>query len=390
MSNFILYNLEGALVAERARIIGLCTTLTGNASVAEDLTQEVMLEAWRSVERLRDSERLSQWLSGIARNVCLRWMRKQERHQRHLVEPELEQERGLEELLVADIDVEFDLERKELIELLDRALALLPAATRDVLVARYVEESSLAEVAERFGLQTSTVAMRLQRGKLALRRTLNNELGAETQAYGLLDTTDELRETNIWCSNCGQHRLQGRFKPTEGRLFLTCPQCGHLTDSHLMDTSEAHLFAGMKRIKPALSRIYGWIHRYYGSYLETLVAPCIRCGRMTPIQIISSIRETDTEHFYDTWQEKRGVYQVCPHCQMHNMTSLDGLVAALPEGQRFLQAHPRVRTLPEQQVEIDGRPAFITRFESVTDQARFEVVSTSDTYRVLYVNGRRA
>lgn len=196
MSHFILYNLEGALVAERTRIIGLCATLTGNANVAEDLAQEVMLEAWRSVERLRDTERFSHWLSGIARNVCLRWMRKQERHHQHLIEPEFDQDITLEELLVADIDVEFDLERKELIELLDRALALLPPSTRDVLVARYVEESSLAEVAERFGLQTSTVAMRLQRGKLALRRTLNNELGADAQAYRPLDT-EELRETSI-------------------------------------------------------------------------------------------------------------------------------------------------------------------------------------------------
>jgi hypothetical protein len=100
---------------------------------------------------------------------------------------------------------------------------------------------------------------------------------------------------------------------------------------------------------------------------------------------------TDTEHFYEDWQdrERRGVYQMCTSCQSRNWTSLDGLVAALPEGQRFLKAHPRVRTLPEQQVEVDGQPAFITRFESVTDQARFEVVSTSDTYRVLSVNGRR-
>lgn len=156
-----------------------------------------------------------------------------------------------------------------------------------------------------------------------------------------------------------------------------------------MGTSEAHLLVGMKRIKSALSRILDWIHRYYGRYLETLAAPCLRCGRMIPIQILSSPKEVNTEHFYDAWQDRRGVYQICHQCQLHNWTSLDGLVAALPEGQGFLQAHPRIRTLPEQQVEADGQLAFITRFESVTDQARFEVVSTSDTYRVLYVNGRR-
>ena len=43
-------------------------------------------------------------------------------------------------MVTDDYDLEMELERKELIELLDHALTLLPAATRMLLIKRYVEE----------------------------------------------------------------------------------------------------------------------------------------------------------------------------------------------------------------------------------------------------------
>ncbi len=48
-----------------------------------------------------------------------------------------------------------------------------------------------------------------------------------------------------------------------------------------------------------------------------------------------------------------------------------------------------MRSLPPYEVETDGRPAIVTRFESVTEQARLEVVSARDSYEVLRVYGDR-
>ena len=54
--------------------------------------------------------------------------------------------------------------------------------------------------------------MRLQRGKLALRRILAGELREDAAAYGLPVALDERWErTWIWCWKCGQERLQGRM-----------------------------------------------------------------------------------------------------------------------------------------------------------------------------------
>ena len=386
MSQFILRGPEEALSSERARIVGLCASLTGNRDAAEDLAQEVFLEAWRSIERLRNPEQFSQWLSGIACNVCLRWTRK---HARQLAHTQPDEGLELEEQLVADFDLEVELEHKELVELLDRALTALPSETRTVLVARYVEESSLAEVAERLGLQTGAVAMRLQRGKLALRRALSGELGKDLQEYGVRQV-NEWEETSIWCLRCGRYHLKGLFKPDEDFLFLSCPQCGQHTESHFASTSESGLFRGLQRIKPAYSRLHSFIQHHYSRYLDGHSAPCLRCGRTIPMHIVPSLKGLDIQPFPGSWLEDSiGVYQRCEDCKWGDWTSLDGLVLALPEGQSFLRACERTRELPQQEIEADGQAAIVTRFESITNQSRLEVVTARDTFRVLRINGRR-
>src|ERR687897_530483 len=69
-------------------------------------------------------------------------------------------------------DLDSVLEREEVVELLDRALGLLPAATRDALVGHYVEELSHAEIATRLGTTPDAVSMRVSRGRSRLRYLL--------------------------------------------------------------------------------------------------------------------------------------------------------------------------------------------------------------------------
>ena len=76
--------LDTSLVLERPRLVGLCARLTGNREIAEDLAQETLLEAWRHLGDLRDQQKFSPWLSGIARNVCLRWQQRQGKDASHL------------------------------------------------------------------------------------------------------------------------------------------------------------------------------------------------------------------------------------------------------------------------------------------------------------------
>src|SRR5918999_1134752 len=102
---------------ERRRLVRLCASLSGDRNAAEDLAQETLLEAWTNAHKLHDPAGADRWLAAIARNVCLRWARNRGR------------EAALAELPDADLgvaDLDRELERAELVELVDRGLALLP------------------------------------------------------------------------------------------------------------------------------------------------------------------------------------------------------------------------------------------------------------------------
>ncbi len=388
----IVGGLDLSLSLERSRLVGLCVRLTGDAEAAEDLAQETLLEAWRHLNELRDQEKFSQWLSGIARNVCLRWLHKYGKEKAHTAEPQHNARNEVverEDWFTEEFDLEIELERKELSDLLDRALALLPPETRAVLVERYVQESKLSEVAARLGINTSVASMRLQRGKLALRRILTVEFGREIAAYHL-DTshsasTTRWEETRLWCDMCGQHRLRGRYHPVEGELWLTCPTCCPDPEDSLMHTHSVNILGGVKGYKPALTRAYTWSHHYYRPNLLSLTVPCIVCGRSTRLQ-----RGPSEHPSLPPWhRNQHGLFHQCEHCSPinYNWESLEFLVLSLPEGRAFQKEHPRMRMLPAQQVEAQGRDAIVTTFESVTTRERFVVVSARDTYEVLRIEG---
>ena len=164
---------------QRQALVRRCRWLTGDTEAAEDLAQETLLEAWRHLQQLRDPQGESRWLAAIARNVYFRWRRLQGREYAHRVrrighgpEDREDDDNGYNpaDRLADAFDLEFELERDELAELLDRALALLPPDTRQVLIEHYIRESPVADVATNLGANEAATAKKLQRGKLAFRR----------------------------------------------------------------------------------------------------------------------------------------------------------------------------------------------------------------------------
>ena len=215
---------DSQLAEERRRLVRLCARVTGDPAIAEDLAQETLLEAWRHADSLRNPEARSAWLSGIARNVCRRWARSKGRELSRIVPRSVDSNEESAEWLADDFDVELELERDELATLLDRAMELLPAETRSALMHRYVEDAPQALIAERLGLSEGAVAMRLSRGKLALRRVLASDLREDSLAFGLHPgVSHQWGPTRVWCSMCGVERLIGHFDPIDGALMLRCP-----------------------------------------------------------------------------------------------------------------------------------------------------------------------
>lgn len=367
---------------ERVRLVRLCARLSGSFEAAEDLAQETLLEAWRHADRLREPEALTPWLSGIARNVCRRWRRERGRDAARTVPAEWHPDGSgieLEELPADQLDVTSELEHAELAGLLDRALALLPEETRRVLVARYIEEASYAEIAEQLGMSEGSVAVRLHRGRLSLRRVLGHELSDEAVWHGIVIPDDaRWTETRIWCRYCGRRRLHGQFDRARGYLVLRCPDCcADDSEAVVAEVYTPEHLRGIKGFKTAYWRSLDITYRLLRPTLAQSWAPCEVCGRP------ASLRFSLFDDMRPVLRGLHGVTVLCDACDNGHSTCLGTLALSLPESLDFWRRHQRLRTLPEREVEHEGHAAIVTSFQDVTGPAQLDVISARDTFDVL-------
>jgi RNA polymerase sigma factor (sigma-70 family) len=345
---------------ERQRIVRLCTAITGDRNAAEDLAQETLLEAWRNAHKLHDPAGADKWLAAIARNVCRRWGRK----------------RGGDLALTPlsdDIaDYELDLDRAELTELLDRALAQLPPATREVVVARFVHDSPHAEIAARFGLSEDAVSMRISRGKVVLRRVLAEELGDEPD--------DGWRETRVWCTECGRHKLEMRREPAPDALVVRCRSCEPGVVPGSVFRFDNPLFARLLDdvVRPAsiLRRVVNWSAEYFDARRDDVA--CTFCGRRATLRPYDRGAQWHSVH-------RRGLVARCAACGEQASSSVSAIALAQPEVRAFRREHARIRTLPVRETSFANVDAFAVRHENVLGTARIEVFFARDTLRVLAV-----
>ncbi len=370
-------DFETILADERPRLVRLCAWFTSNEDAAQDLAQETLIVAWKNRNQLESPDKLKPWTSAIARNVCLNWSRQTSREQVHSVAMDLDEESFGDEFS-DDTNLELELDRQELANLLDKALAMLPPETGQMLIEHYIQESSHAEIAEKMHLKPGAVAVRLQRGKLTLQKIFRKHLQAESQVFGLIQPGgDSWSETNIWCPSCGEVRLLGKFQRNEV-FALRCPYCDPdplsiMAGLDLTKPYHARLLGNTKSYKPAYSRLLTSFAPLYRQALQSHDVPCLACGHIVHVTIDELGIKAD----------RKGMKQVrlqCPECGWVSNKALSGLVLSLPEVQRFWRQHPRLQTLPSQEIEVNGSPAFIGRLQSVQDAAEITVIARLDSF----------
>lgn len=378
---------DTVMPAEWGRLVRLCASLSGNVDAAEDLAQETLIEAWRNSGKLQNPDAERQWLSGIARNVCRRWLRSRgrdaERWERLVRQhdPSIADETRRH---AGSAELEIELERDELADLLDQALALLPAATRDVLVQRYIDERAHAEIAERLGLSEGAVAIRIHRGKLALRHALARpELSTGAVAHGLIEPgAAGWQPTRIWCPFCGKHRLEATIDRESGDISYRC--AGHcFGDGTILDVRrEASGTTALTSAKSILARALIGLHTYYRHTLAERNSRCQACGQSVTLERWSLDESSSlaSHHPY-------GIRLLCHSCGFENGASLWHLLVDTPDVQQFWRRHPRMQALPVREVEVDGRAALLSGFASSDSTARLDILSAPHSYEILHIDG---
>ncbi|TCK65547.1 RNA polymerase sigma factor [Curtobacterium sp. PhB136] len=129
---------------------------------ADDAVQEASLQAWQRIDRVEDPDRVRSWLFRIAANKALDRLRRRHPHLDLEAVPEASDERPVDEVVIARLQVDE----------LARIAQNLPDAQRAVWVMREVGGASYAEIAEETGMSTAAV-----RGALArARRTVLTQM----------------------------------------------------------------------------------------------------------------------------------------------------------------------------------------------------------------------
>jgi len=160
-----------------------------NEQDAEDAAQEAVLKALKNLRNFRAESKFSTWLISIAINEA----RARLRHARVLKfesvdETAPDEEGGFTPNVISDwreVPLEA-LERKELRELLQKAISSLPEIYREVLLLRDVEEVNIADTAEALGVSTGVVKTRLLRARLMMQKILAPQLASKRNGlFGL-------------------------------------------------------------------------------------------------------------------------------------------------------------------------------------------------------------
>lgn len=140
---------------------------------AEDLTQEIFLNAWKSLHAFRGDSSFSTWIHRIAVNACLNHARKN----KGTVFTRLSSFFGYEGMLQADIplyedDPEEMIIKREHTEWLQKALGSLPEKQRTAIVLSKYEELSQKEISEIMNITEGAVESLIQRARKNLREKL--------------------------------------------------------------------------------------------------------------------------------------------------------------------------------------------------------------------------
>lgn len=142
------------------KVYGLCLRMTGNASEAEDCTQEAFIQAWRKLDKFRGDSSFGTWMHKVAVNSVLGRMRKSRREQDRL---RLVAETVPQRESIGDSTGMRDLEQ---------AINELPSGARHVFVLQAVYGYTHEETGNMLGIATGTSKAQLHRARRMLAQQL--------------------------------------------------------------------------------------------------------------------------------------------------------------------------------------------------------------------------
>jgi RNA polymerase sigma-70 factor, ECF subfamily len=158
------------LVARHTRrVFALAYRFTGRVDEAEDLTQEIFVKVYQSLDRYRAGDgSFTAWLMAVARNQAIdQYRRRRQERVRRVEDPEI-----VEGMASSEEGPLPGLEREERKRLVHRGLRALPADLRLPLILCDLQGLPYGEIAATLQLPLGTVKSRINRARLELAKRL--------------------------------------------------------------------------------------------------------------------------------------------------------------------------------------------------------------------------
>lgn len=185
-------------------LMGYVLKRVKNLSDAEDILQEAFLRAYQNLSMLQDRSKFASWLYQITKNLCVSWLRRQNRKLK-----------SLDALANTDshdnsLTPEQILEQKESSECIVRAVEALPERNRKVFIL-YLEGFSYRDIATSLDIPTSTVLGRLQTAKRRLKDSISEYAPFSVAPGPLRIAMEKLRKDGFTMEEILKHPLRRRI-----------------------------------------------------------------------------------------------------------------------------------------------------------------------------------
>jgi len=153
------------------QIFSLALRMLGKEEEARDICQETFLSAYRNLSKFRGDAKFSSWLYRIALNCCHTQLR--QRAGSYLSLEQQQEDLGFEP--ATDLEhVDDDMHRRQIGDIVKRALMGLPPEMREVIIMKEYQELKFHEIAEILGIPVSTVKTRVYTGLNQLKQRLSH------------------------------------------------------------------------------------------------------------------------------------------------------------------------------------------------------------------------
>ncbi len=153
---------EELVARHRDKLYARAFSVMRNEEEAVDLSQEAWVKGWQRLKQFQGEASFVTWMTRIVINLCLDQLRKQKRQRTESLEHLDEELGGVErQMPVITVNPTERLERSELRQRIDRALAQLSVEHRTVLILHEFEDMEYKRIAKVMKCSIGTVMSRL-------------------------------------------------------------------------------------------------------------------------------------------------------------------------------------------------------------------------------------